>query len=296
MITLRLWGALLNPPRDHPLYHHITRASPSAHTPRLGVWIELVYLMSCCGLAFLWPLALPWLPLLVMSTLLLGNTLYSMTWAVSISQVIAREREQRTYDLLCLSPSGPLLVNWALCTGCVHRNRVFLWVYFGVRLIVTVLLVTLVIALPLALLSLSGRTVQQADLDLLHTGVFALALTIVFFSDHVCSFVLAGLVGILASNDLRSSAEARLRVMAGFLALQLLSYAGAVVGCLLILPLLYLLSNRLGWFAPLSLIPAGVVVFVIVREFVIRRYWRALLRGLNAEAHELDYGKGQQPV
>jgi hypothetical protein len=294
MMTRKLWRALHNPLEWNPVYRRALSMQPFKSPKRPGGWIVFVYLASCCGLSVVGSFG--WLPVAVVATILLGNTLYALSWATTISGGIARERETNTYDLLCLSPSGALVTSWALCTAQVHRTQVFKVVYFAVRLVCITGMLALAIALliPLSVLQGFGRggshlspVGMESTLSLFYTFLYALSVVIIFFADHIQSMVLASLVGIVTPSYARPGTESRFRSMVTFLALQLVAY-GMSTFITLFLFVMYQVLGVNGWFSNLSLAAVGVVTFFLVREGVIRSFWKRVVKQLNTDDSELD--------
>jgi len=294
MMTRKLWRALHHPLEWHPVYCRALHLRPLKSPKNPGGWIVFVYLASCCGLSIFGSFG--WLPLVVVATILLGNTLYALSWTTTITGGIARERETNTYDLLCLSPSGALVISWAFCTAQIHRTQVFKVVYFAVRLICITAMLALGIALliPLGVLQGIGQRGSnlspvglESTLSLLYSLLYALAIVIIFFADHIQSMVLGSLVGIVMPSYVRPGTESRFRSMVTFLALQLVAY-GLPAFITLFLVLVYQVLGVSRWFSNLSLAIVGVIAFLLVREGLIRRYWQRAMQQLNTDDSELD--------
>jgi hypothetical protein len=289
MMTWKLWRALMNPPRAHPVYRHAGTYMLAA--PRrfmAGGWVVFAYLALCCGASFLWPMAAHWFPPLIGVVVLLGNTIYSLTWAVHFGGVIAKEREGNTYDLLCISPPGPLVISWALCTARLYRTQLFTWVYFGVRFVTLVIIVTLSVALIIPILSLTHQTSLSIHLELFHILILALALATGFLIDHIQSLVMGSLAGVVAPVFSRHSSEARFRAMALFLGLQLAGYTLAGVVALGVVPAVFPLLNTGGWTGDAGLTITVLLAFLMIREGVIAGFWRYVTNQLNTSMAEFD--------
>ncbi len=72
-------------------------------------------------LSFLILLAIPLLALRYGLRFGLTGINYGLRWAVAASDALVAFRRNGHYDLLCLTPPGPLGVNWAVCTGVFYR-------------------------------------------------------------------------------------------------------------------------------------------------------------------------------
>src|SRR5689334_9642805 len=119
MTTWRLWHALRSPPSEHPIFQRMV--SPYYDDIR---WVLVAQNVLIQGQIWFWSLIFVF-DTRALILMILSGTLYGMIWSIIVSGTIAIEREYRMYDLLCLSPSGTLGISWAICMGCLHRNRTF---------------------------------------------------------------------------------------------------------------------------------------------------------------------------
>src|SRR5262249_20834925 len=94
----------------------VVLANASGANPQSGLTALMAFLLAL-------PIMIP-IAILLRSTLFSGS-IYGVVWTMDISQLLARERQNGTYDLLCLLPPGGLAAAWAICTGCLYRNQVF---------------------------------------------------------------------------------------------------------------------------------------------------------------------------
>jgi hypothetical protein len=284
MLIWRLWAMLRQPPRSHPLFQRILRHN-AGEPPRMTSTFFL-WMFTCLSITFC-PISLPmngWIPLVLFGLLLLLNTAISLYWAVNISQTILEEQEHRRYDLLAALPTGSSGVSWAMSTGYLHRQKLFIWLPALMRAIGAVLVCVLIGAMIFTVVVLRqnnmGNTAflsNQALVPLIVRGFFAVCL---LYGDHLYSIVTSVLIGMIAPVEVLTLAEARLRAVWWFGTLQLVFY--------------------LLWLAPTLLLsvdlsPGGVLLhglmsilfYVVLREWLLRWLWRRWLHLANADMARL---------
>jgi hypothetical protein len=265
MITLRLWKAFKHPPSTHPIFQRLLDEAEDE--------IELFSLLQQIllqGQIWLWPL----LFMLNMRALLLmvfSGTLYGAIWSVQISGRIATERQNRRYDLLCLSPLGAVGASWAICTGCLHQKRAFEQINsqeaWSVRLI---LFIPIVISLPLIVRQLFAVTLTTSLIGIL-------AVILVFYVDHVQSVLFGGLLGLLAFHHAPSRLDCRLWALAAFLGLQIITYLLLALVSVFILPALHPIFPGI-WYSDIVIPLLSVLTFFLVRETILKYLWHVLVR------------------
>jgi hypothetical protein len=246
------------------------------------------YFALCCGSSLLFSFALNWLPLLLGIMGVFGNTIYGMMWTANISGVIANERESGTYDLLCLSPAGALAVCWALCTGRLHRTKLFLNLHFFIRLLTIIALITFLLMLTVPLLVSSYYEAEVANTELFSALMYAIAATAIFYVDHIQSLDLSALIGMMPPGEAQHKSESRLGAVGNFLGWQIASYL--IVGVLCALAVLVIDKGlHPAWLSHLSAALFAIIAFVMVRERVLLEVWRRLIRRLNVDLREFDF-------
>ncbi len=295
MLTWKLWRALNNPPHSHPLFKRTLIANHGVKPRRAGR-ILLMFLCLFIATGFCWTVLSIWIPLILVITLVLANSVYSSIWAVNISSVIAEEHQQNRYDLLSMSPCGALGVSWAMGMGRLHRTGLFKWTQLLVRLATTILLITLVFTLFFSVFIAAkndmppiDQLAQEANSELARSIIYGIALNIAFYIDHVQSSILSSLIGIIASTSIRNHAEARMRALGGFLTAQIAVYTFSVLAVFYILPEICNTLNLTVLATPLIFAVLGLLVFYSIRETVIRITWQRLAAQLNADSAELDF-------
>ena len=283
MTTWRLWQALRSPPSEHPIFQRMV--SPYYDDIR---WVLVAQNVLIQGQIWFWSLIFVF-DTRALILMILSGTLYGMIWSIIVSGTIAIEREYRMYDLLCLSPSGTLGVSWAICMGCLHRNRVFEHVNsqesWSIRII---LFIPLVISANV----LFGRMFSNPGSI---TAIWLAAFLAVFYLDHVQSIIFGSLFGVLAPHYASNRFDSRLWACTGFLLVQCSSYLILFATSAFFLPALYKALGISGWSAEISLPLLSVAAFYFLREVIMARLWHLVTEQLNAAPVELDVMFQQVP-
>jgi hypothetical protein len=294
MTTWKLWHILRNPPYNHPLYRRtlVNRmTSPVRHEPaeypilNARVLLEMLASMFICSSMFS-PIFM--LLAFIGLLLLMNGTVYSAIWAIRTSGIIAGSREQQTYDLYCVAPQGALGLNWAICTGFLHRNNRLEQIHGLLR---SLLLGTLAIVALIALVLLSNaaqtqistfarQEVQQASIMLINV-VTVLALV---YIDHVQSVGLGCVLSMVIPTYARGRIDAQIATVAIYLLLQITTYLLTWWFILGLLPDWF--SRVDGWIAPIILAALQVITFYSIREAMIALLWSHLLRRLDVASDE----------
>lgn len=289
MLTWKLWQALNRPPVRSPLFRRIYQRHLMAEgldmprIPLLGLFrsaglVILPVILILIGL----PLVLPvyYLMLLCAPVLLpLINSVYGLTLIINVSGGIARERRQRTYDLLCTVPSGTLGMHWSYCTGWIHAH-------VGYRYVMLVVLGTGILAV---IVGLSPQIVfGAAPPSLVVLLVRGLALIVFFLADYVQSVIISSLLSLIIPISDEDETNVRLWTASLFVALQFAVYLPTLLLAVYALPstfqLLRLDPNLGGLLMPVLL----VGFFIVMRSLIINGMWRAVEQRLSTTAMELD--------
>ncbi len=290
MISWKLWQAINHPPIQHPLFNY-TVLIKGEQPPRFASGVFIWVLMSA-ALFFFWSTIFRWMLLALLLMALLLNTLHSLRWSLRISRTISDEKEQRRFDLLATLPTGMLGSSWAICMGCLHRRGSFRWMPSLVRsLAIAGLLMLLVFALMTSAVIDNGQMSQVAratNRETLHLALLSAGFVLAFYIDHIYSVLTAILIGILSAVRSPSGDEAHTRAGLIFMALQLLLYALSAGVALLVFPWLLNLLPLNSVLAILVTVGAGLVFFVGLREWLVRRLWRYLIQIHNAERREVE--------
>lgn len=286
---------LRNPPFGHSLFRRTLIKRPSTSSPN-GEFepykiINVRFIFELLGVMFICTAMLSPIFLILAGfgiLLILNGTIYSLIWSVRTSGLIAQEREHQTYDLYCMSPEGALGVNWAICTGYLHRNNRLEQIHGIVRSLLGIALI-IILVIALVLVSNAGKPratafaqeeVQRYSLMLVHVTT----LICLIFIDHVHSIVLSCLVGILVASYARGRIEAQLGTAGAYLALQISAYALTWVIGFVMLPALY--GENANGLAQISLAVIQVITFYVIRETMISVLWNKLSSRLNVTPTE----------
>lgn len=292
MLSLHIWRALTRPPSHSPLLRRMRAEKlelPSLRSLPLAGCLRSLALTIIPILILL--IGSPVLVLLIYMSLLstpillpLAHTLYGVTAATSISGMIAREYDLRTYDVISVSPPGALGVHWAYCMVWISQHRYY-------RDIIGFLLVLGILA---ALFGLTTRTFFTAVPEFGAVWVVqSLALIAFLCVDFVQSFATTALVGILIPVHVQQAGNARLLAFGSALSLHLAAYLLALIVATQFLPLLAVVtggSQIVSAISPVLL----VLTFAAFREFIVHLLWRAVEQNLNASPMELDQIVGKR--
>lgn len=257
-LTWRLWRWLRQPPDESPIY---ARAISQSGPP-------MPWIMGCAEVIGF---------ILIVPMVLLMGPVYGIAWAVGISGNIAAATSSGQYDLLALTPGGPLAVSWALARATLDRNGTFAnasarntWA--GRSMIIAVIYFAAVHA-PRATAG------QRIDLPLLELAVLFAFIAV----DHVQAIVFALLIGIIAPTMATDRSSVRTTAFAGYVGVQLGSYLATILVIIAVWAVLD--TSGVAAFATTALaLTGGLVFFAGAREWLIRGLWRWLLDRLNADA------------
>jgi hypothetical protein len=278
MLTWRLWRALRHPDEDHPLFQHFLRqqiAIPGARfLRRLQALPERLALIASTLRAFVLIFMLLMIAitvtggrdslvvLLVPLTLVLVANGYGALVAFNVMSTIKTERQQGTYDLLALTPTGLGASNWLMATAWTQRLNVVERLA-TMRTLITVLLVLL-----------SFMLYQNG----IFTPVLGLALMLVLNIDAIQTVISGCLSGMLAQELGENSSP--------FVALALFAFVQIILVYLpvmLISIALFLALHRAiasAWLAEIVFSLVILVLLFVLREVIIRLMWRELERRL----------------
>jgi hypothetical protein len=263
--TYHLWQALHHPPSEHPIHRRVADVAFEPHAIT-----QFLYRMLTEGQMWLWPLLFV-LDVRLILLVLLSGTLCGAIWTMRVQGWIRSERTQRTYDLLCLSPIGSFGTVWAICTGCLHRNQSFRTISSGEAWYVRLALYLLVAFATYHLIDRLDMSRETVTLSWL------VAIVVILSVDYVQSILLGSLIGIYSAH--RQTDDAYLFGLSMFLVVQVVTFAGAILGAM---GTGYLLG-RLGVDDSLMPIVMGITVFSASREIILRWIYTRLQDQLNAD-------------
>jgi len=276
-MTWKLWRVLQTPPIDHPLYRRHVKHTSFYYVGWVGpVLLLLVGTVLAPTLFFVFLLLMPVLYAIT------NGTVYGAMWSMHTSSGIVRERQRHTYELLAVSPGGPMEANWALCTATLYRNRTFEHVSGDLHWVIRVLL-GLIVLVMLTLLGASSIDYQQRTLALAFSS---LVFTGVIYINYVQAVTIACLTGIIVATYTQNIVDARLWSFGGVLLLQCGNY---LLAFLLIFPGIQFASDmlRLSGFLTMLLLPIlRLALFYLTGESIITGLWMILMTRLGADQSE----------
>jgi hypothetical protein len=290
MTTWRLWRALRNPPALHPIFqrtvllpHKTVNSRPGQHiTSWAGLVVKVVL-----GLGEYNPLVL--LILMPLILMFIGIT-YGMDCAIRVGNLIAREHERDTFNLLSLSPSGALGTSWAMCTSSLHRNRDFDRLYEIVRgtLMVAGIGIFTLAVLVMAVNSDTFTRFPQPALPTFAHGAVLLMVMAAVYIEYVQSTVLGSLIGMVVPTYTQNRLDTSIYTFGIFALLQVSTYLLTYMVGFIVLPPIW---ERLAIdrnYLEIGLTGARLFIFFAVREIILTILWRRLVERLNAYPSELD--------
>lgn len=276
MLTWKLWRALCRPPYHHPLFMRIASAHIGGSSMLRTLKFTGFYLTACTLITLAWPFILINPALMVLFAATSANTIYAVSWAARIGTAIAYEREQETYDLICLMPVGALGAGWALSTAHLHRSALFQTLRLFMNSLAIALIGALIATIPVMLTLASGSAASYGLFLLLDYGI---AVTAAFYFDHIQSVTLAYLVGMMTASVAQNRINAQLWSVGAFLLLQMFVYLLTLITGIVVLQAL-LHTDGIVRNAIMPLL--WLAIFYALREVVIRLMWRFLAHQFNA--------------
>jgi len=281
MYTWRLFRALRTPPINNPLYLQMQGTVKSSWLDRLwnvfmGLLILLLFVKP--------PLFIIILLMIPIVYPLVSSTCYGVLFSLRTSSMIFTRRQQGSYDLIRLTPGGAWQAFWGVCAGSVHRNGDLDRLTHYLRRIITVLL-TMGLFTMIASLILPTEDLKIEFLSMAIVLFTVIGLMMLEFSQ---SSVLSTLIGMTFAIYGRTTVDARIGSLVGFLTIQLTTYMTAGV-----LALSFLYPRLMGAdISPILMVLVGcasVLVYVAaLREAMMVVLWRLISRGLNAAGDDMN--------
>lgn len=274
ILTWKLWRGFKKPYPEHPLFMRVMGMPMKPMPWYMGCAIILVA------------------PFLLLPAFVFMSAIYALRWAIMIASTIAQEREAGMYELVALSPHGTMGCNRAISAACLHRHESFEQIQsFGawvIRLVFTLILMMAIQSVTPPIMISEANP----NLNSFIAGLYLLTMAIAIYIDHVQSIVVGNLVGMLTPNYATNRLDAGFAALLVFLLLQVVTYLVTLLAGFVVLPNLL---DGLGvpiQIGTIALAPLRVVIFYVVREWIIQVLWGALKSELNASASELDFMTG----
>ncbi len=288
MLTPKLWRALHDPPSTHPIFRRTVVLPVGVYKKRRYLsWANIIVVLVLGVGEHIPSLLLFLMPIVLFIT----GIVYGLDCALRVSHAIVQEHENDTFQLLSLSPPGPLGTSWTVCTSSLYRNREFAQLHMIVK---SSIMVAVVITSLLGVLVLIGQssTFSRYEQPVLPTVAILANLTglfIVMYAEYVQSALLGCLIGMLIPTYVESTLDAGLYAFSVFLLIQTGVYFLAALIGFTVLPILYQAAGFYGELADISLAVLRVGAFILIREGIVQLVWRQLVNRLNAQPSEFDY-------
>jgi len=218
------------------------------------------------------------------AVVLIAISLVAYVWpvfiAVSASRVIAVEREHRTWDILLTTPYEWRDLMMAKLAAALHGFNAYSGAFFYMQIFLVAVIVAIVIGQSQLLASTRGVVTPALALLMILLAVTE------FVIGRVQDYVMAGLIGLLASLLVPTRQSAATFALMGSLAMVLIralltAFFIALLPAMTVPTLLLLLpigpSSAVVFALPLPLVLAFLTALVLIREGAIRLIFRWLL-------------------
>ncbi|MFN8373546.1 MAG: hypothetical protein U0694_11820 [Anaerolineae bacterium] len=311
--TYSLWEALREPFTRHPIFYRALQLRKSGigqvsffvqPTRRLfqrvsrvanrNIFTRILFLAAALPLAaFLIPVILyAGIPLLMFGlpiALPLIINAHGLSWAVGIGTLIANECERKTFDLVCVTPYGPMSTVWAIASGYIHFDKTLgkvaqlrAW-----QLAIIWVVVPFVSSMAILQFGQIGYVVTHIPVFVAYLAAF----TAMLYIDQFQSIIMGVLVAISIAPMGRAMQETRMLITGAYMLLQFAVYLSALLICLGLLPIVFSWLNIHSTLVDFGLPMLSVVLFFIIHELLIRWLWSSLRKRIGAETiwHERAY-------
>jgi hypothetical protein len=173
-------------------------------------------------------------------------------------------------------------MNWAICTGCLHRHAAFAQINsqeaWSARLI---LFMPFIVSANI----IFGRIFANSGVI---TLIWLATFILLFYLDHIQSIIIGCLIGVLIPQHTANRFEAPFLAGVGFMVLQLCTYMLVFGVILLVLPGIYNLLQVADGLAEISRPVLCILVFFGIREAIMVWLWNRVIRELNTMPTEFN--------
>lgn len=209
----------------------------------------------------------------------LAHLVYGAAITYNVSGLIARERENSTYDLLGTLPRGTLGLHWTRAVTWMTDHR-------GFRDAALVMVFIGIVAAVFGMAVIFNGTFDDGISPLAwFTSLICVLLLIV--ADHLGTQVTAALIAMIIPATTTSAVNARLSAVSLFAIAQIACYLVAAFTASALLPALFRLTGTDAAMIAYLLPIFTVFTFAACREVIVRQLWRAFRRAVNATPAEL---------
>ncbi|RMF76348.1 MAG: hypothetical protein D6737_20335 [Chloroflexi bacterium] len=303
LLTVKIWRTLIDPPQYDPIFK---QASKRIVTPAYGCrrylhWIgrALQYLSLLATVLLLLFLTISafldsigaGVSVLVVYLFLaclivvVSAQINGLAWATRINGAVADTRDRNMYDLLAVTLPGLAWTLWTLSIGTIHRDNTLRWLHRAIIAIVLAFAIMLAVLLLPLLNIVPVATLDFRDQgDVLELWIVLLAIASTIYIDVMQSSVLGFVLGMTVSTFTIGPLENNIVTFGVYAFLQLSAYTMAVLGMVLLVPLVTENLLHLDDAANTALSALlSVGVFYVIREFIVAALWRLLAWRLHTE-------------
>ncbi|MDX2140157.1 MAG: hypothetical protein SF123_18865 [Chloroflexota bacterium] len=277
-ITWQLWRLLVRPPMRSPIFRRAQELPPPPKRKRLPRDWDLFPLLFVIVLAAIFPALLILIVfgglLILVLTIPLSNTGYSIRAMASVAPRLATEVQNGTFTVLSVTPAGAFGSLWALITGTLNQK-----VRFDGYPLIQIIGITLgAIGMFWAFLGTLTALARERELFWMPGLILILSMTL-FRLDYIYSMVAGMLTAMLSVSITRQAGDAA--------ALAIGMFIGVQVGVYLPPAFMVLVYTRLNTqldYAPLrdiAWIAMTTAVFLLLREGANILLWRQVCNRLD---------------
>lgn len=210
----------------------------------------------------------------------LTNLIYGLAITFNVSGHIAREHQNRTYDLLGTLPPGIVGLHWTYAIGWMTDHRIY-------RDMALIMVVFGVISTVFGSAALFGRLGSETSTTAFWLISSASVITMIIF-DQFGTQVTAALVSMIVPAYTANVGSARMGAVGAFIGIQISAYLVGVLTAFVIMPAVYRWTNTSDVIYAYTLPVFTLIAFVGFRELIIRLLWETLRTMLNATQAEID--------
>lgn len=298
MITWHLWQTLRQPPTAHPLFLRLTEGiTPGAARLARWQWFALISGIVLVLVVFADVFAADQeardtlrlgLGQSVLIALPLIYNIIAFGWTQTIANTISGEQERGSFDLLALLPFGGLGAAWTIASANTHRSHRFNQLYLIVRVVMTVIIVTVIVGAVAGLVNRPDPNLPAPPPPLTNTTVFALGVVLVFSIDYIQTVVLAALSGVWTGLQSPTRADASLLSMVAYLLVQIPIYGVVALVGYTFLPGIFGDLGWTGWLADVGLVLLRLALLGGFRELIVILLWQQVTQQFDNEVDNLE--------
>ena len=217
--------------------------------------------------------------------LMLFSASYCVIWIARIVPLMSRQSILGVLDEISVIPPGRVFIYLTICKVVLNRDDAVIWLSLLRRTLAGLVSLVLLMTLCIALSLLS----QSSILELAAILLDVVLSTAVIWLEHSQSTVIACLMAVEVSNRVGGNIDKTSVAVTAFLLVQILCYVLALAVIIV--------------FDHINL-SAALILFLLMREFLVSALWRLILYGANEEkgylvasggktalAAESDYGR-----